>query len=87
MDDELVEKVARAICTATGEQWREGAYPVASGPSFRTLEISADPLNNSHRHVARAAIAAMREAGWKGPDEIKTAEGLAALAAVDGLDL
>ena len=53
--------------------------------------IQAMPLRGGKytdlEDVARAAIAVMREAGWKGPDEIKTAEGLAALAAVDGPDL
>jgi len=74
-DDELVEKVARAIYTA-----RNGR---GCAPWTRIEGVHKEP----YRLDARAAIAVMREAGWKGPDEIKTAEGLAALAAVDGLDL
>ena len=77
MDDELVEKVARGIFEARS-WWMDD--PRSWG------RLSKD---NKSKYLddASAAIAVMREAGWKGPYEIKTAEGLAALAAVDGLDL
>lgn len=54
-----LERVARAICEASGEAWREGTMEFATGPNFEMEEHSADPLNNHWRHVARAAIEAI----------------------------
>ena len=84
-NDELVEKVARAASKPLANM-RGGCF----NPRQETRGECADGdcyCARVSKHVARAAIAVMREAGWKGPDEIKTDEGLAALAAVDGLDL
>lgn len=55
-----VERVARAICEASGEAWREGTYEVHSGSNFEVEEHSLDPFNNHWRHKARAAIAALQ---------------------------
>lgn len=49
--DDMVEKVARAICDAGQGQWRKPPYN----------ELHTDALNNHWRHKARAAIEAMRE--------------------------
>ncbi len=54
----MVERVAKAICAASGEAWRE--------PPFNRLHT--DALNNHWRHKAVAVIEAMYEptdAMWK----------------------
>lgn len=51
MSQELEENVARAICEASGELWRE--------PPFNHLHT--DALNNHWRYKARAALAVVRE--------------------------
>jgi hypothetical protein len=63
---DTVEKVARAICEASGQQWREGTYEVASGPNFEMEDHPLDPFNNHWRHKARAAIAAYEQATLEG---------------------
>ena len=58
---EMVEKVARALCAASSEQWRSGTYQLRTGPNFEWEDHEADDLNNHWRSKARAAIEAMRE--------------------------
>lgn len=52
---EEVERVARALCEASSDQWRTN-----EGMSAQAIAIlNQDGLNNHWRHKARAAIAAM----------------------------
>jgi len=85
-DDELVEKVARAFMSGMNYPESPDA-PCSKMMPDGSWKIVGPLWKVDFAPGARAAIAVMREAGWKGPYEIKTAEGLAALAAVDGLDL
>lgn len=69
MDDELVEKVAQAlyathgyICPAADDMFDDSPW-----------EKSYDYLKERHRREARAAIAVMRDEGWKGPDPLQVA--------------
>lgn len=72
---EIIERVAKAICEAYGHEWRTGTYPAMTGQNFEMEDHDADRLNNGWRHIARAAIEAMREptlsmvhaGAWAGP--------------------
>jgi len=64
---DYVELVAKAICAASGDGWREGTYPVMSGKDFTWEERSADKLNNHWRYKAKRAIEALQDAGWTPP--------------------
>ena len=55
VSDDAVERVARAICEASGEAWRSGEglrYPFSQ---------NARQLNNHWLYKAKAAIAAMKD--------------------------
>lgn len=55
--DELVERVAKAICEAEGLRWEDQSNPLNSGSGADDTE--------HYLHVARAAIQAIDEApGW-----------------------
>jgi hypothetical protein len=56
--DKDIERVAKALCEASGAEWRTGTYPIASGPNFEWEDHDADRLNNHWRYKARAAIEA-----------------------------
>lgn len=58
--EEVVERVAKAICEASGNTWRTGTFPIRSGPNFEWEDHDADDYNNHWRFKAEAAIAAMR---------------------------
>jgi hypothetical protein len=77
LSESVVERVARAICAASGETWRTGTYEVASGRNFEVEDHLLDPFNNHWRHKARAAIAAIPSAGG-----VETQESLGALEGV-----
>ena len=53
----LREKIARAICEASGEEWKVGTYEVMSGPNFEMEDHPLDPFNNHWRHKADAVLA------------------------------
>jgi hypothetical protein len=57
---EMIERVAKAICASYGHEWRAGTYPAMTGPNFEMEGLDADRLNNRWRHIAKAAIKAMR---------------------------
>lgn len=50
-EDALVEKLARAICAASGDTWREGPL---RGPGMGNRD--SDSLNNHWRHKARTIL-------------------------------
>lgn len=50
-EDALVEELARAICAASGDTWREGPL---RGPGMGNRD--SDSLNNHWRHKARAIL-------------------------------
>lgn len=52
-DMTMVERVARALCEASCEEWREGILLQGGG-------YDSDQLNNHWRFKARAAIEEMR---------------------------
>jgi hypothetical protein len=60
--DDMVERVARAICNASSAEWRTGTFSVRSGKNFEWEEHPLDPYNNHWRSKARAAIEAMQPA-------------------------
>ena len=69
MDEELVEKVARAICFE-----RVGrVYDCRAGCTPDTGCIGADHYLDVERNYARAAIQAMMEAGWKSAEDVEDA--------------
>lgn len=57
----LIEKVAEAICEASGGEWHTGTHSVYSGPNFELEEHDRDSLNNGWRFIAKAAIAVVIE--------------------------
>lgn len=50
-EDALVEELARAICAASGDTWREGPL---RGPGMGNRD--SDSLNNHWRHKARTIL-------------------------------
>jgi hypothetical protein len=60
--DDMVERVARAICNASSAEWRTGTFSVRSGKNFEWEEHPLDPYNNHWRSKTRAAIVAMQPA-------------------------
>lgn len=48
---EMIERAAKAICKASGEEWKKGTWQ----------GVDLDRFNNHWRHKARAAIEALRE--------------------------
>lgn len=72
MDEKLVEKVARAVMA--GMQYPEGPDAPCSKLMPNGQWKVVGPLwRVEFADAARAAIQAMIDAGWKGPDEIKAA--------------
>jgi hypothetical protein len=63
MDDELIEKVARAV-------YECDAPPSIVGQSWPNVPA---PYKESYTAIARAAIQAMKDAGWKSPDDVQNA--------------
>src|SRR5207342_1754357 len=55
---DLIERVAKAICEASGEMWRTGTYEVMSGRDFTMEDHPLDPFNNHWRGKAKAALEA-----------------------------
>ena len=70
MDDELVEKVARALYATHGYIYDDDARMFEPFP----WDEADDCIKDGHRREARAAIAAMREAGWTPPPEPKVTD-------------
>lgn len=62
-DAALVERVARAICKASGDTWKTGTYEVMDGPNWSMQPHPLDPFNNHWRAKADAAIAAIQSRG------------------------
>jgi hypothetical protein len=77
--NETVERVARAICEASGELW--GERPDIPAVGFHGYDF--DALNNHWRHKARAAIAASMERVAELEAALKAARGLLCCSIAD----
>ena len=77
-----LEEIARAICEASGKSWRTGTFTALTGTDtinnrMTWEEHDLDPYNNHWRHIALAAVKAMREpteamveAAWVGTKNV-----------------
>lgn len=84
MDMDIVEKVAEAI-------WQQDSIRVVGTRRLVLWAEAGDGVQETARWQARAAIQAIKEAGWKSPDEIdELLDGVrenCAMAVKEGYDL